>query len=173
MYIADCDLKRPGGQTMKMIAACFTQGDSDYLMAGRNGVFYDRKGRDWNATIVRLVDNPISIPQAFFAPYKKFLRLIEEQVQKLAEAKERENEARLKAAAQSGIVPQASGPVDVGKMVGTARRDPFPRRPVRGPQGAPAAPALLGRGLPSGGGRRGEGAARLAVRRPVRIQCRA
>jgi len=117
MYIAYCDLRRPGGQTMK-IAACFTQGDSDYLMVGRNGVFYDRKGRDWDATIVRIVDNPISIRQAFFAPYKKFLRLIEEQVQKFAEAKERENEARLKAAADSGIVPQASGPVDVGKMVG-------------------------------------------------------
>ena len=39
-------------------------------------------------------------------------------MQKFAEAKERENEARLKAAADSGIVPQASNPVDVGKMVG-------------------------------------------------------
>jgi hypothetical protein len=117
MYIAYCDLKRPGGQTMK-IAACFTQGDSDYLMVGRNGVFYDRKGRDWDATIVRIVDNPISIRQAFLAPYKKFLRLIEEQVQKFAEAKERANEARLKAAAETGIAAHASGPVDVGKMVG-------------------------------------------------------
>ena len=48
-YIAYCDLKRPG-EAMK-IAACFTQGDSDYLFVGRNGLFYDRKGRDWDATI--------------------------------------------------------------------------------------------------------------------------
>jgi hypothetical protein len=39
-------------------------------------------------------------------------------VRKFAEAKERENEPRLKAAAAAGIVPQASGPVDVCKMVG-------------------------------------------------------
>ncbi len=118
MYIAYCDLKRPGGQAMK-IAACFTQGDSDYLMAGRNGIFYDRKGRDWDATIVRIVENPISMRQAFFAPYKKFLRLIEEQVQKFAEAKERESEARLRAAAEAGVAPpKPAAAVDVGKMVG-------------------------------------------------------
>lgn len=117
MYIAYCDLKRPGGQAMK-IAACFTQGDSDYLMAGRNGLFYDRKGRDWDATIVRIIENPISIRQAFFAPYKKFLRFIEEQVQKFAEAKEKESEARLKAAAEAGVALKPAGPVDVGRMVG-------------------------------------------------------
>ena len=117
MYIAYCDLKRSGGQTMK-IAACFTQGDSDYLMSGRNGVFYDRRGRDWDATIVRIVENPISIRQAFFSPYKKFIRLIEEQAQKFAEAKEKESEARMKAAAETGVAAKPSGPVDVGKMVG-------------------------------------------------------
>ncbi|HEY6910144.1 MAG TPA: phage holin family protein [Myxococcales bacterium] len=118
MYIAYCDLKRPG-QTMK-IAACFTQGDSDYLMVGRNGLFYDRQGRDWDATIVRIIENPISIRQAFFAPYKKALRMIEEQVQKFAEAREKESEARMRAAAAAGVAPEtpAKAPVDVGKMVG-------------------------------------------------------
>jgi hypothetical protein len=125
MYIAYCDCKRAGGGAMK-IAACFTQGDSDYLMVGRNGVFYDRQGNDWDATIVKIVENPISIRQAFFAPYKKFLRLIEEQVAKFAAAKEAESSARV-AAAASGTVDHAAGaarppaksePVDVGKMVG-------------------------------------------------------
>ena len=42
-YIAYLDCRRAGGETMK-VAACFTQGDSDYLFVGRNGLFYDRKG---------------------------------------------------------------------------------------------------------------------------------
>ncbi len=96
-YIAYCDLKRPG-ETMK-IAACFTQGDSDYLFVGRNGLFYDRKGRDWDATITSIVDNPISIRQAFFSPYKKFLRMIEEQVAKRAAAADAASNAKLAAAA--------------------------------------------------------------------------
>ena len=84
-YIAYCDCKRTGGATMK-IAACFTQGDSDYLFVGRNGIFYDRRGQDWDATITSIADNPISIRQAFWSPYKKFVRMIEEQVAKRAAA---------------------------------------------------------------------------------------
>ena len=50
-YIAYLRLHaRPAAQAMK-IAACFTQGDSDYLFVGRHGVFYDRQGRDWDAVI--------------------------------------------------------------------------------------------------------------------------
>ncbi len=66
------------------IVAAVTQGDSDYLMPGRNGVFYDRRGRDWDATVVKIVENPISLGQAFWSPYKKLLRFIEEQVAKRA-----------------------------------------------------------------------------------------
>ena len=124
MYIAYCDLKRPGMAPMK-IAACFTQGDSDYLMVGRNGIFYDRLGRDWDANITKIIDNPISIRQAFWAPYKKFVRIIEEQVTAFAAAKEKEAEARMHAtagsaaAAASGVKPPAPpAAVDVGKMVG-------------------------------------------------------
>jgi hypothetical protein len=123
LYIAYCDCRRPSGETMK-IAACFTQGDSDYLMVGRNGLFYDRKGRDWDATIVRIVDNPISIRQAFFSPYKKFLRAIEDQVARFAAAKEKEADAKVHAAAEAtagaatGAPPPKAAPVDVGKMVG-------------------------------------------------------
>src|SRR5690606_15497947 len=56
----------------------------DNLMVGRNGLFYDREGRDWDATITRIVDAPISVRQAFWSPYKKVIRLIEEQVNKRA-----------------------------------------------------------------------------------------
>ena len=97
-YIAYVDCKRPGA-AMK-IAACFTQGDSDYLYVGRNGVFYDRKGNDWDATIATIVDNPLSIRQAFWSPYKKFLRMIEEQAAKRAAAAEAESSSKLAAAAE-------------------------------------------------------------------------
>jgi hypothetical protein len=85
-YLAYCDCTRKAtGEKMQIVAA-FTDGDSDNLMVGRNGIFYDRKGRDWDATIAKLVDNPISIRQAFWAPYKKLVRSVEEQVAKRAAA---------------------------------------------------------------------------------------
>ncbi len=96
-YLAYCDLTRKGGAEKKQILAIFSQGDSDYLMVGRNGVFVDRKGRDWDATIAKIIDAPISIRQAFFSPYKKFVRLIEEQVAKRAAAADNDANARLAA----------------------------------------------------------------------------
>jgi len=97
-YIAYVDCRRSGGESMK-VAACVTQGDSDYLVLGRNGVFYDRQGRDWDATVTKIVDNPISLRQAFWSPYKKLVRLIEEQVAKRAAAADAEASAKLSAAA--------------------------------------------------------------------------
>ncbi|MGD0060726.1 MAG: hypothetical protein ABSD58_15020 [Verrucomicrobiia bacterium] len=83
-YLAYCECTRKStGETMT-IAAAFTDGDSDNLMVGRNGIFYDRAGCDWDATIVKLIDNPISLRQAFWSPYKKLVRMIEEQVAKRA-----------------------------------------------------------------------------------------
>ncbi|MFZ9681962.1 MAG: hypothetical protein ACO3DQ_01970, partial [Cephaloticoccus sp.] len=107
-YIAYVDCLRPGGEKVQ-IAACFTQGDSDYLFVGRHGVFYDRKGRDWDATITKLIDNPISVRQAFWAPYKKFVRFIEEQVAKRAAAADTDATAKLQNVATSTVDTAATG----------------------------------------------------------------
>jgi hypothetical protein len=85
-YLAYCDCVRKATSEKVQIVAAFTNGDSDNLMVGRNGIFYDRRGRDWDATIAKIVDNPISIRQAFWAPYKKAARIIQEQVAKRAAA---------------------------------------------------------------------------------------
>lgn len=94
-YLAYVDCTRKASNEKMQIVAAFTAGDSDNLMVGRNGVFYDRKGRDWDGTIARIIDNPISVRQAFFSPYKKFARFIEEQIAKRAVAAEGEAHKQL------------------------------------------------------------------------------
>lgn len=86
VFLAYCECRRNG--VKRHIVAAFTAGDVDFLFVGRNGIFYDREGNDWDATIVKLIENPTSIGQAFFSPYKKFLRMVEEQVAKRAAAKD-------------------------------------------------------------------------------------
>ncbi len=119
-YLAYVDCTRPGSDKMS-VACAFTAGDSDNLFVGRNGLFFDRKGRDWNATIAKIVDNPISIGQAFFAPYKKLLRFIEESVAKRAAAADQEATAKLQAgaatagdAAKTGAPPKEKPKFDIG-----------------------------------------------------------
>lgn len=121
-YLAYCELKRAGSPP-RQIAACFTQGDSDYLRVGRNGLFYDRQGRDWDATVTLIVDNPISIRQAFWSPYKKVARFVEEQMAKFAAAKEKATDDSLAAGVTStAAVPAAPGTArpafDVAKFAG-------------------------------------------------------
>ncbi len=99
IYLAYCDCFRKGSNEQMQIVAAFTNGDSDNLMVGRNGIFYDRKGRDWDATITKIVDNPISIRQAFWAPYKKAVRTIREQIAKRAANADQASVARLTQAA--------------------------------------------------------------------------
>lgn len=100
--------------------AAFTNGDSDNLMVGRNGLFYDRKGRDWDATITKIVDNPISIRQAFWSPYKKLVRMIEEMAAKRAAAADAESDKKLAAAASTTVNVDKAKPepkkVDVGTV---------------------------------------------------------
>jgi hypothetical protein len=121
-----CDCVRRGGGEKMTIAAAFTAGDSDFLTVGRNGVFYDRKGQDWDATIVRILEHPISIRQGFWAPYKRLARLIGDQMQKIAAARSKaaDDRAALQAIsatekmAQGKPVPPPPPPFDVAKFAG-------------------------------------------------------
>jgi len=79
-----CDITRDG--VTKQIAAALTNGDADNVFPGRNGVFYDRDDKDWDATVTKIVSNPISLREAFWSPYKKLVKAIEDTVTKRASA---------------------------------------------------------------------------------------
>ena len=122
-YLAYCDCRRRGGAENMTIVAAFTSGDADNLMVGRNGVFFDRQGRDWNATIVKIVEHPISVRQAFWYPYKRIGKMVGEQVEKMAAAREKAVHDQAAAGvadsaqkAEAGKAPAA--PFDVGKFAG-------------------------------------------------------
>ena len=107
-YLAYCDCVRKGTGEKLSIVAGFTGGDSDNLIVGRNGIFYDRAGRDWDATITKIVDNPISIRQAFWSPYKKLVRMIEERAAKAAAEADAQSNANLTAVANTPVAPAAA-----------------------------------------------------------------
>ena len=100
-YLTYCDLTRKATNEKMSIAAAFTAGDSDNLMVGRNGIFYDRKGQDWDATITKIVENPISIRQAFWSPYKRLARWIQDQIAKRAAAADAASTNRMTTAAST------------------------------------------------------------------------
>lgn len=123
-YLAYCDCKRRNSNDKMIIAAAFTGGDSDNLMVGRNGVFYDIQGNDWDANVIKIIDHPISVSQAFWGPYKRIARMISEQLEKFATAKDKAVEAKSGASIAAVVVnpekPPAPPPppFDIGKFAG-------------------------------------------------------
>jgi len=100
IYLLYCDCTRRGVDgkptNEKMtIAAAVTAGDADQLMVGRNGVFYDRAGHDWDAVVIKVVSHPISIREAFWLPFKKVGKFLGEQVEKFATARSKANEQQM------------------------------------------------------------------------------
>lgn len=88
MFLIYCDCySKQKDQTMGIVAV-MTSGDVNNLTVGKNAVFYDRDGLDWDATVTRIVDNPISIGQAFWSPYRKCGKFIEDQINKFAAEKD-------------------------------------------------------------------------------------
>ncbi len=87
-FLIYCKCERPEQEPI-FIVAILSNGGADDLMIGRHGVFYDRKGQDWHTTVVKIVENPISIREAFLSPYKKVARFIDGFLTKRAEAAEK------------------------------------------------------------------------------------
>ena len=94
IYLVYCNLTRNKGAEKMLIAAAITNGDTDNIMVGRNGVFYDRDGHDWEATVVKVIEHSISIRQAFWEPYKRVARMISNQIEKWAASKDKDIQAK-------------------------------------------------------------------------------
>lgn len=84
MYLVYCDCTSKVRADKMTIVAAVTAGDVNNLYVGKNAIFYDRDGVDWDAVVTKIIDNPISISQAFWTPYKKFAKFIEDSINKFA-----------------------------------------------------------------------------------------
>lgn len=131
LVYCQCRRRQKAGQNLPEetinIVAAITAGDSDLLMEGRNGVYVDNQANDWDATIIKLINNPIDLRQAVWEPYKKIGRFISEQINKFTGA---QDDKLLSAATQkiSGLAsslatpaapkPAGATPFDIGKSVG-------------------------------------------------------
>lgn len=109
MYLMYCTCtSKVKNQTME-IAAALTDGEVNGLREGMNAVFYDRNGLDWDATVTKIIDNPISIREAFWSPYRKLSKWINDKVNKMASDKESKMTSNLIAKADTATSAPVAG----------------------------------------------------------------
>ncbi|MBR1792638.1 MAG: hypothetical protein IJ764_03265 [Bacteroidales bacterium] len=134
MYLLYCTCtSREKNESMNIVAV-LTDGDVDNMEVGKNAIYYDRNGHCWDAVVTKIVDNPISIRQAFWSPYRKFWKWCTDKINKSAAEKEDKafNDLTAKAdtavadvstaTAEGGVAeanaPKASTPFDIAKFAG-------------------------------------------------------
>jgi hypothetical protein len=124
-FLVYCECTRRGtGDAPERItiAAALTAGDEARVHAARNGVFYDRDGRDWDAHVLKVLKQPISIREAFWLPYRRIGNFIGEQIEKFAGERDKEVEATTKehvtGVAQSAAEDAPDKPFDVARFAG-------------------------------------------------------
>lgn len=88
MYLIFCDCTTKNRPDKLQIVAAMTQGDTGELMVGKNAIFYDRQGHDWDAVVTKIIDNPIGIAQAFWSPYRRMAKWVEDLINKRAAEKD-------------------------------------------------------------------------------------
>ena len=93
------------GQT-RTVCAVVTAGDIASLYPGRNGLFIDRDGLDWAATVTKVVEAQVSLKEAFWAPWKKIFNTVGEQLKKFIGSKG--DEATAKATGTISSIPPAA-----------------------------------------------------------------
>ena len=120
MYLVYCNcVNQKSGKSMAIVAAV-TQGEVNSLSIGKNAVFYDNDGLDYDATVTKIIDNPISIRQAFWTPYRKFSKWIEEKINKSAAEKDAKAFGDMTAKADAAADPNAEKKpaFDIAKFAG-------------------------------------------------------
>ena len=121
MFLIYCQCTLPAtGEKMQIVGA-MTVGDIRNLKVGKNALFYDRQGRDWEVEVVKIIDNPISIGQAFWSPYRKLGEWVSGLISKSAEEKEKKSFAEMTAKLQTAApaaVNAPAAPFDMAKFAG-------------------------------------------------------
>ena len=114
-------LTRPSEKAERSVCAVVTAGAVAQLYVGRNGVFFDRDGKDWDAVVTKVVENQVSLAEAFWAPWRKLGEGVASTVKKFLGAKQSAAQATVDASAQStqaGGAAMASSVAAIGIGIG-------------------------------------------------------
>ena len=128
MFLVYCDCTTKSKPGKLSVVAAVTVGEIGDLIVGKNAVYYDNSGLEWDAVITKIVDNPISIAQSFWSPYRRMAKAVENLISKSAADKDAKimAEATAKINAAPAAVPAAGAdgkpaaapPFDIAKFAG-------------------------------------------------------
>ena len=127
MFLVYCDCTTKSSPAKQQIVAAVTVGEVGNLIVGKNAVYYDNAGVEWDAVITKVVENPISVMEAFWNPYRRMSTAVENLINKSAAEKDAKMmaDATAKINAAPTALPAAPAPGAEGEAAKPAATPPF------------------------------------------------
>jgi hypothetical protein len=85
------------------IVAVVTSGTAGRLRIGKRGIFFSIDGKEWDAQIVDIIENPISPWESVKAPFQQINGFIKKQIDKFTKSRQTKLEASIAAPSASGM----------------------------------------------------------------------
>ena len=87
------------------VAVPVTAGGVGNLCLQKRGIFHDRGGRECDAVVVSIIENPISLAEAFAAPFRRLAKLVTGKIESLTAKAEKTLDQQA-----AVVMDQAAGP---------------------------------------------------------------
>ncbi len=88
LVYAEITVSQEQGRSFE-IAAALTAGGQGAIEIGKRGIFYDLQSKEWDARVVDIVENPISLWEAIKSPFVKAKKLLSEKVEAFVDSRAR------------------------------------------------------------------------------------
>lgn len=106
--------------TQYEIAVPVTAGGKGNLCEGKRGVFVDIHGKQFDAQIVQIIENPISLREAILSPYQRFGKLLSGKIESItSSSEERFDEHAGRILERPQTVPATAQPSPAGLPAGS------------------------------------------------------
>lgn len=131
MFLAYLEVRHKEGELDKQmeIAAAVTAGDRGNLTIGKRGIFYDRYGVEWDAQIIDVIVNPISLFEATTAPFWRIKALVGERITRFAQSRSTGLDTAFAAQADQAAVTAEKGIAGAAAAAQVAAEAPSTKAP--------------------------------------------
>jgi len=108
MYLLYVEVALPDGSGTYEVAVPVTSGGEGNLCVGKRGVFYDVAGRECDARVVAVIDNPVSLREAMVSPLRRLGKLLTGKIESITTEAEKKLDMQA-SGAMDQVAPTAAG----------------------------------------------------------------
>ena len=121
-------LEKESGAAAYEVVAPVTAGERGRLRVGKRGIFIDTKGKEWDAIVVDIIDNAISVKEAAFAPFRRAALFVGKKIEDWVGSAQAAQEKQMIASADKQVTEAQKNTEQTAKDVADGKAPPPPAK---------------------------------------------